>query len=361
MRIDQFLPDFAPHDAIGNHVLQLRRVLRDAGYESDIWADIIHPPVARQARHYREHPPVRPGAGDLALYHASTYSDMAGWLAARAGAGDRLVVYYHNITPAEYFARWEPVAAEGCGRARRELASLAPSTELAMAASAYNQAELLDTGYRSTVVSPLLVDLDEYHAAPDSRAVARHRARGGTRWLFVGRLAPNKCQHDVIGAFAAYRRAFDPAARLVLAGAPASARYLRALERLVADLELGDSVELPGGVPFGELVAQFASADVFVCCSEHEGFCVPLIEAMELGVPVVAYAAAAIPETVGDAGVLLEDKDPLTVAVAVGSLLSDRERRESLVRAGRARAGSFSLPLTSKQFLGHLDAHLRGS
>jgi L-malate glycosyltransferase len=173
-------------------------------------------------------------------------------------------------------------------------------------------------------------------------------------------LAPNKCQHDVIGAFALYRRAFDPDARLTLAGSPASARYLRALQALIAELDLGDSVELPGSVPFGELLAYFATADVFVCCSEHEGFCVPLLEAMELGVPVVAYGAAAIPETVADAAVVVADKDPLTVAVAVEAVLTAGDRRSSLVAAGRVRAESFSLPRTSACFLDHLRRHLGG-
>lgn len=360
MRVDQYLPDFAPHDAIGNHVFQARQVLRSAGFESDIWADVIHPPMADHARPYRQAPP--PGGG-VALYHASTYSDMAPWLEQRASAGQRLLGYYHNITPAEYFCRWEPAAAAGCARARQELTLLAPYTELAMAASDYSQGELVAAGYARTLTSPLLVDLDAYHAPPAPRALERLRRQregGGARWLFVGRLAPNKCQHDVIGAFAAYRRAVDPRARLVLAGSVTSPRYLRALQKLVAELDLGASVDLPGSVPFAELLAHFAVADVFVCCSEHEGFCVPVIEAMELGVPVVAYAAAAVPETLGGAGVLLDDKDPLTVAGAVHALLSCADRRESVVAAGRQRAASFSLANTSSQFLGHIQAHLAG-
>lgn len=360
MRIDQYLPDFAPHDAIGNHVLQVRKVLRQAGFDSDIYADIIHAPLAGEARHYRQAPP--PGEG-IAIYQASTYSDIAGWLASRARQGEKLLGYYHNITPAEYFARWEPVAAEGCERARSELADLAPHTDLAMAASAYNEAELIDAGYKHTVTSPLLVDLDAYHAPPAQRTLQRLRGQRegeGSRWLFVGRLAPNKCQHDVIGAFAVYTKAFDPHARLVLAGSPASARYLRALEALASELGVADKVDFTGSVPFGDLLAQFAVADVFVCCSEHEGFCVPVIEAMELGVPVVAYAAAAIPETVGDAGVVLDDKDPLTVAVAVAALNADEHRRESLTAAGRRRAADFSLPSTSSQFLGHIQHYLAG-
>ncbi len=355
MRIDQYLPDFAPHDAIGNHVLAVQSVLRGAGYESDIWADVIHPPLAGRARHYLEDDqgPDRRG-GDVAIYHASTHSDMAGWLEARARAGQRLAAIYHNITPARYFDRWEPAAAAGCRAARAELAALAPVTELALAVSAFNQAELVAAGYRATAVSPLLIDLDGYHRRPDARAMAaleRRRAGGGSHWLFVGRLAPNKCPHDVIGAFAAYRAAFDPAAQLTLVGSTTSARYQRALLGLVAELGLAGAVDMPGSLPLGSLLAHFATADVFVCCSEHEGFCVPLIEAMELGVPVVAYAAAAVPETAATAAVLLDGKDPLEVAVAVAAVLDDGGRRRALVDAGRARAADFCLARTSAQLL----------
>jgi glycosyltransferase involved in cell wall biosynthesis len=181
--------------------------------------------------------------------------------------------------------------------------------------------------------------------------LSRQRDAGGSRWLFVGRLAPNKCAHDVIGAFACYRQLFDPRARLALVGIPTSSHYLAALVRLVAELELGDAVELAGSVPFEELLAQFAMADVFVCLSEHEGYCVPVVEAMELGLPVVAYAAAAVPETVGDAALLLDDKDPLAVAVAVGDLLADPARLDALRSAGRARAEALSLPRSSARFL----------
>ena len=133
----------------------------------------------------------------------------------------------------------------------------------------------------------------------------------------MGRVAPNKCQHDVVGAFAVYRRVFDPQAHLTLVGGGTSPNYLAAVHRLIGELDLGDSVEILSGVGDAELLAHWAVADVFVCMSEHEGFCVPILEAMELGVPVVAYGAAAVPETLGGAGIVLDDKDPLEVAKAV--------------------------------------------
>jgi glycosyltransferase involved in cell wall biosynthesis len=350
VRIDQFLPNFAPHDAIGNHVLQARHALRQAGFASDIWAEHLHDSLRHEARPYQAYPGCSAKA-DVLMYHASTHSQMAYFLAARP---EPLVLDYHNITPSQFFARWEPVAATSMDRARDELRLLAPVTQLALADSAFNETELIDVGYRPTAVSPLLVDFGQYQSPPDPRALTRlerRRAGGGAWWLFVGRLAPNKCQHDVIGAFAAYRHLFDARARLTLVGGVTSRLYFRSLQRLVGELGLDESVELVDSVPFGELLTYYQVADVFVCLSEHEGFCIPIMEAMHFGVPVVAFAAAAVPDTVGGAGVLLDDKDPVMVACAVDKVLSDKPLRVALAEAGRGRVENFSLDRTSKQMV----------
>ena len=361
MRVDQLVPGFAKHDAISNHMLQLRRVFRRAGYASDIYADWIDPRLAGEGARPPSECPSAPDADRVLLYHQSAHSPMAGWLRDVAAAGQLLATDYHNITPSKYFARWEPPAAKSMDLARKELELLAPWTGLATADSPYNEAELIEFGYGRTAVCPLLVDLEEYHREPDSRTLdrlRRHRERGGSRWLFVGRMSPNKCQHDIIAAFAVYRRLFDPLAMLTLVGGATSPRYLRALQQLTAELELGDSVEYRDGTPFSQLLAYFHASDVFVCLSEHEGFCVPILEAMELGLPVIAYRAAAVTDTVDTAGILLDDKDPLAVACAVDELLSDVRRRVGLVEAGRSRAATFSLEHTSRVFVDTLSAWL---
>ena len=362
MRVDQFVPSFVRHDAISNHVLQIQRVLRQAGYSSDVYYQEADHRVAGQGRSYLECD-ARPDPDRLIVYHASTDSPMATWLASASASGQRVASDYHNITPSRYFARWEPPAARSMDLARKELALLAGRVRFAFADSAYNERELVELGYRHTSVCPLLVDLEEFHREPDGRTMSqlrRQRDEGGRRWLFVGRIAPNKCQHDVIAAFAVFRRAFDAKARLSLVGGPTSPRYLRALQEMAAELGVGDSVDFLESVPFPQLLAYFRSADVFVCLSEHEGFCVPILESMELGLPVVAYEAAAVTDTVGDAGVLLSDKDPLAVACAVQELLSDDARVQQLVGAGRARAATQSLEETSKTLLETIERSLSG-
>ena len=184
------------------------------------------------------------------------------------------------------------------------------------------------------------------------------RTRRGAHWLFVGRISPNKCHHDVLAAFAVYRRHHDPGARLTLVGSPAIHSYWEALLALADDLGLGPSVTFLTRADDAELAACYEDADVFVCLSEHEGFCVPILEAMAHGTPVVAYAAAAVPDTVGRAGVLLSDKDPALVASAVHRLLSDEGHRAKLTAAGFGRVLASSIESTSARFVTALESVL---
>lgn len=353
-RVDQFVPSYVLHDAISNHVRQLRRALLDAGHETEVFYEFVAPGLEDEGRPYLDSDST-PDRDRLILYHASTDSGMAPWLTSAASRGQVVALDYHNITPARYFALWEPRAARSMEKARQELADLIPLCSAAVADSPYNEQELIDLGHKTTAVAPLLFDLSDYHREPDPSALSRLRAEGaGPLLLFVGRLAPNKCQHDVIASFAIYRRLFAPGARLALVGGATSLRYMRSLEAMISELGLEGSVELAGSAPFPELLAYYRAADMFVCLSEHEGFCIPVIEAMELGVPVLAYKAAALTDTVADAGVLIDDKDPLSVAVALNDLFSESERRAALIEAGRCRAAEFDLRRTAPLFMSRL-------
>ena len=360
MRIDQFVPSFVKYDAISNHVVQTRRALLDAGYESTTYYEHVDSRLTSEGEPFEGCDPAADQCRVI-LYHASTDSAMAPWLVRSARAGQAITLSYHNITPSRYFVGWEPTAVTSTQLARVQLASLAPVTGLALADSAYNEGELIELGYRRTAVSPLMLDLSDFHRSADARTLARLRSLGCPRWLFVGRIAPHKCQHDVIAGFAIYRRLYSPDARLSLVGAVTSPRYRRALEGLVEDLGLGDFVEFAESAPFPELLAHIQAADVFVCLSEHEGFCVPIVEAMELGVPVVGFAAAAVPETIADAGIVISDKDPLAVAATVQALLSDEPGRQKLIEAGRDRAAAFSLDTSASRLISALADFVEGA
>jgi L-malate glycosyltransferase len=349
VEVHQFIPTLAPRDAIGRHTLEIARTLRDAGYTSEVWASEAKEELKREAQPYRRFRGARRGARAFLLYHAAIGSPVGSYVEARP---EPLIVDYHNITPPYLFEVWEPHIAKSLAGGRRQLADLATRTTAAFADSAFNERELIELGYSSTAVLPILFDPATLgHTVDDAARAGIDRGHGGADWLFVGRLAPNKAQHELVKAFAAYRRLYDPAARLRLVGASSSHRYEDALRAFVRALGLDDAVWFCGSVSDGELGAHYATADVFVCVSEHEGFLVPLLEAMHHEVPIVAFARTAVVETMGGGGLPLAHRDPLVVAAAVHRVLSDRALRDALVERGRARLTDFSLARSRARLL----------
>jgi glycosyltransferase involved in cell wall biosynthesis len=346
--VHQFLPVLEP-SAVGAHAMEARRILRDMGLESEIFADGTHPTWADEVQPYKDYGR-RARADDILLYQAAVGSVVADYLLERS---EPLVVNYHNVTPARFFRRWEPDVVHALQVGARQVRRLAPRAAAGIADSAYNEGELRDLGYRRTTVAPVLFDVDAVRSDVDETVVRRLMAdkeRGGADLLFVGRVAPHKAQHDLVKALAAYRRAYDPAARLHIVGGSSSARYWTTLERYVDALGLQDAVHLAGSVSAGALAAHYRVADALVCLSEHEGFCIPLVEAMASDVPIVAFRAAAVPETLAGAGILLDSKDPATVAAAVHRVIDDADLRRRLVEAGRARLDEFSGERLRDQF-----------
>ena len=358
--VHQFLPTLADRDAIGLHVLEVQRLLRSLGLESEVFSEDIHPQMRGTARPFETLRTSSPGGSTALLYHASTGCRSFDLLASWEGP---LFVDYHNITEPVFFERWSPGAADNMRLGRRQLAQLARRCDLAIAHSRFSAGELRRSGFPEPRVVPIIVDFSRYGAPADRRTAARLRkaaAAGGAHWLYVGRVSPNKCHHDLIGAFAMYRAVFDPQARLSLVGGATSESYWSSLEALCRELELRGSAWLADTVSFGQLLAYYRSADVLVSMSEHEGFGVPLLEAMHLGIPVVAFAATAVPETVADAALLLETRDPVAVALAVRRVLGDEALRSRLLKSGHARVEELSLDNTRRMMAGALRPFLDG-
>jgi glycosyltransferase involved in cell wall biosynthesis len=214
-------------------------------------------------------------------------------------------------------------------------------------------------------VVPLLIDMHRKGEEPDpalSASLARRReSRGGADLLFVGKVSPHKAPHDLVKMLAVLRHCYEPEARLHLVGSAMGKTYEPALRAFIADLGLDDAVFLAGSVSEAELESYYRAADAFVCASEHEGFCVPLAEAMGHGVPIVAYGVTAVPETVGDAGLVLEDKSPGLFAAAVSRVLRDAALARSLAAAGRARVEAFDLPGAQREMVSLLRRAVEGS
>ncbi|MDA8341827.1 MAG: glycosyltransferase family 4 protein [Actinomycetota bacterium] len=353
--VHQFVPALLPRDATGDHTRALRDAFVAAGWESRIFAEAAHDEICDEAIHYTDYPSYA-GPDDVLLYQVGTASPVSEFLLSRR---EPLVLDYHNITPGHFYAGWEDETAARVGRAREQLAALAPRAVLGIADSAYNAAELAELGCRRTEVVPIVVDVDGWAEDPDPAALAElaaSRAASGPVWLFVGRLSPNKAQHVLVEALWLARRWFDPDTRLHLVGPAVTGAYAQALDGFVDELGLAGAVRRGEHLSPAELAAWFRAADVFVCVSEHEGFCIPLVEAMRFDLPIVALAAGAVPETAGDAAVLLGSSRPATVATAAHRVATDDRLRGVLAAAGRRRLASFDPARSRQRFLEVLGA-----
>ncbi len=339
--VHQFIATLNPHDATGAHTLKLRHALRQAGWRSEIFAEAIHDDLASEAyKHWMY--PEHAAPGDVAIYQFTTSSAVAGYLAER---GLPLILDFHNFTGPEYFAGWEPESVQRAAAAADELALLAPQALLGLAKSAFSREELRRAGCRRIVIAPVLADYRRVREPPDRRVAAElaHLGEGGgADILFVGRIVPSKAQHDLVKALWAYRRLYDGRARLHLVGGTSSFAYTKALQGFVHDLGLAAAVRMPGEVSDGALAAYFAAADVYLSLSAHEGFGVPLVEAMVAGVPVVTRGAAAVSDTVADAALVLAAADPSYIAAALHRVCTDEQLRATLTASGARRAAELS-------------------
>jgi glycosyltransferase involved in cell wall biosynthesis len=319
-------------DAVSNDALAIQGHLRAAGFDSEIYAEHAHPRLAGRCRRLWEYAPVS-SPDTVCVFHFAIGSG-AGRLAFQSP--DRLVTRYHNITPAEYFAQFLPHLARQCHAGRLELRAFAARSALGLGVSEFNRRELESAGYRRTGVVPIPLDLDALAAGPASAVLQRVYGDGRTNILFVGRIIPNKRIEDLIRAFAFYQRTFDPSSRLLLVGDHWGYEpYLLFLEAVGRELGAHDVV-FTGQAEEDELRAYYKVGTVYASLSEHEGFCVPLLEAMAFGLPVMAYDAGAVAETLGGAGVLLKDKRPDEIAGLLRRIALDRGMRAAIL-AGQAR------------------------
>jgi glycosyltransferase involved in cell wall biosynthesis len=315
--VHQFHSGTARGDAITQQMFQVQGHLKAMGISSDIFAEHIDPSLQGRIHHVQGY---SGSDTNLMLLHHSMGSESFDHV---VGLPDDVVAVYHNITPEHYFT--DVGVRHYIRLGREQLARLALRARLGVADSNYNRREMLRVGFRRAEVLPVRVDFSEF-AQPSARRSARSED-----WLFVGRIVGNKCQHDLVHAFAAHAEAFGSDSRLVLIGDTSSREYVDLVRQQAETLGIGDRVIMPGKISDRELRSAFARAGVFVSLSEHEGFGVPVLEAMAAGLPVVAFGAAAIPETMGGAGILLRTKDAAIVAATVQSVLEDSELCTRLV------------------------------
>jgi glycosyltransferase involved in cell wall biosynthesis len=349
--IHQVVVTAAPGDAITNSVMEIRSLLRTYG-KSEVFACNVHNDLhgdVLSISDYDRHAPAE--KQPLTLVHVSMGDDqLLPFVSRLAGS---LIVSYHNITPSSYFAPWDPPTARLLELGRRSLEPLRDRTVLALADSSFNAADLRDAGYPLVRVGGLILGVERLSELEPARLSA---PVGGPIVLSVGQLYPHKRPDLILAAFHELVSRHRPDASLVLAGSARLPAYAEAISNYVDRLGLASKVTVTGHISDEELVAWYRRADLFVVASEHEGFCVPLIEAMQFDIPIVARANGAVPETLGGAGVLVPgDTGPSTLATVIAAVLDDDPARDALRARGRERRRAFTAEACRRRFLEALE------
>jgi glycosyltransferase involved in cell wall biosynthesis len=349
-RVHQILATLGYGDAIGNEVLGINRALRAAGYTSDIIVETADPRLEHLTVDYRDIVDAV-GPDDLLIHHFSL-----GSRASRTAFAlpCRMMLIYHNITPPEYFLGVHDQLVRQCYHGRRELLPYRSRCDLALGDSEFNRRELETLGFPRTGVLPVVPDSSHLATAPDARVYDAYDDEW-TNILFVGRVIPNKRPDNLIRFVHAYQTLYNRKTRLILAGSYGGFEtYLAQLHTLIGDLGVSN-VHVLGQVSNEELTALYDVADLFLCASEHEGFCVPLMEAFHKRVPVMAYAATAVPATMDGGGVLYDSTDPRRVAALMHATLANVAREDTILAsqdAALARLLARDFPRLVTDFVG---------
>jgi len=343
-----------PGDAVTTHILEIDRRLRDWGFETAMFAQHVAPEYRHRASPDVQFGPLLDRKDDLLIYHYSIYTPNIRLFQAFRG---RKVLIYHNITPARFFWRWDRRQAWLCSFGRRALRFLR-RCDLGLGVSEYNRRELIQAGfppYRTSVL-PIFLHVEAFDRTPSNdRLLERLRADGAVNFLSVGRVVPNKAVEDTIRVFYIYHRYINPRSQLFVVGS----RYIRAydvqIDALVRALGLQEAVVLTGRVSLSDLKAYYQGATLYLTASRHEGFCVPLIESMYFGVPIIARRATAIPETLGEAGIMFTRLGYAEVAEMAHLLATDEELRARVIQTQRRRLEVFAPERVEEQLRSALE------
>jgi len=336
--VNQWVPAAHRGDAVGDNARALRDLFLDEGHDAEIFALTIDDDLRDEVRPWSDS---SARDGDVTILHYAMPSPLTAALTTLPGAR---VVSYHNVTPPSFFAPFDRDLARITAIGRHEIRSLVGRVDLAVGDSEYNRRELDEMGFAPTGVMPLILDIDGLREEPRVPAIETLLQDGLTNILFVGRLAPNKKIEDHIRLAEHYKRYVDSFYRFIFVGRDdAVPAYGRSLRALVNEYQmLPERFWFTGPVDRRDLAAYYRNAHAYVSLSEHEGFCVPLVEAMAMDVPVLAYGAAAVPETLGGAGMTFRPKDLELAAEMLGVLVYDRPVRAAVIEGQRQRVRDFA-------------------
>lgn len=350
MRVIQLLTTISFGDAVSNDTIALRGAIKGMGFKTAIYAENIDPRLPKNTAE-----PAEKLRGlekdDIMIYHKSTGTDLSFKLDSYKC---RKIMVYHNITPSGFFRPYNSAAAALTEYGLEGVKHLKNKVDYCIADSAFNRSELVDMGYTCPIdVRPILIPFEDYKKKPDEDIIRKYTGDGWTNIVFVGRIAPNKRHENLIRTFYHYKK-INPKSRLILVGSYSGMEnYYERLVKYTKSLGLEDVI-FTGHIKFNQILAWYRTADVFLCMSEHEGFCVPLVEAMFFDVPVIAYDTSAIADTLGGSGILLKDNDPLFAAMVIDRLVRDESLRGAVVQKQRQRLENFQYEKIRAMFEGYL-------
>lgn len=336
-------------DAVSNDAIEIRGALRRMGYDSEIFAKYIHPKVSKFVKPLKKY---KKSPENIVIYHFSLAGlDVTEFVKTLS---DIKILIYHNITPNDYFININDELYTMCRIGRDELKTLSKIAQIALGVSEYNKNELDINGFKNTGVLPILLDYSKYDLRPD-KAVMEKFDDGFINLLFVGRISPNKKQEDLIKAFYYYKK-INPKSRLFLAGSyKGMEKYFNPLQAMVKRLSLKDVI-FTGEVSFEEMIAYYRLSDIFLCMSEHEGFCVPLVESMYFKIPIIAYNSTAVPFTLANSGLLVNEKRYDEIAEMINLVIQDESLRNKIIKVQNERLKDFESTKIEKTLENYIDS-----
>lgn len=345
MKIIQLVKNISYGDAISNDILALDKIIKKRGNETQIYSQEIDSRISKNlVKSFNE---LSVNKEDLILFHVGCASNLTQWI---KNVECKKILIYHNITPPEFFEGYNPKAQKTCLAGIQQIADLKDCFDMALVCSDFSKNDLIKMGYSCPVkILPILIPFDDYKKEPSKEFIKKFDD-DFTNIIFVGRIVPNKKYEDIIRAFDLYQKKYNLKSRLFITGNPDSApSYDLELKAYVRKLGTRNVV-FTGHTKFNEILAVYNLADLFLCMSEHEGFCVPLVEAMFFNIPIVAYSSSAVPDTLNGSGFLIEEKNPELTAGIINKIITDKNLKNLILKNQQERLNDFSQEKVENSF-----------
>ena len=338
--VHQFVSTISPRDAVGNIVISIQKILKESGYNSEIYAETIHPEMKKYAKSHTEYN--KENSDDILIYHHGFASNLVDYLLPLK---NKIILIYHNITPASFFIELDDETVAGCIRGREQLDQLRDKVITSFTFSKYSEEELIQKKFKNTVVIPAIIELKKVIFP-----YLRKKLDNSVILICVGRIVPHKKIEDVLKIFAFYQCINNNSKLFLIGKFDESDSYFLWLKNIIKNIDLKNIIFI-NDVSDEKLASYYANADIYLSMSEHEGFCIPLVESMFHHVPIVAFDAGAVHETLDHSGILIQEKNYEEIAEIINLINEDKTLKEKLIKNQNKRLENLDLRTTSREFL----------